>query len=138
GMNRVFSPKADGAWNLHCLTLRQPLDFFVLFSSASALLGAAGQANYAAANAFLDALAAYRQQLGLPGLSVAWGAWDQVGMTAKEGLLEKLQRGGERPIPVLQGLDVFGELLNEPAPQIGAISIDWARFSMRPESASPF
>ncbi len=138
GMNRVFSPKADGAWNLHCLTLRQPLDFFVMFSSASALLGAAGQANYAAANAFLDALAAHRQRLGLPGLSVAWGSWDQVGMTAREGLLEKLQRGGEQPIPVLKGLDVFGELLNEPVPQIGVISIDWARFSMRTESTSRF
>jgi len=136
-MNRVLAPKACGAWNLHRLTLRQPLDFFVLFSSAAAWLGAPGQANYVAANAFLDALAAYRQRLGLHGLSLAWGAWDQVGMTAKEGLIEKLRRGSEEPIPVAKGLDLFDELLNEPASQIGVMPIDWVRFSKRRESTSP-
>ncbi len=79
---RVLAPKVAGAWNLHRATLESPLDFFVLFSSATALAGRAGLANYAAANAFLDALAHYRHALGLPALSINWSAWSGVGMAA--------------------------------------------------------
>jgi acyl transferase domain-containing protein/NADPH:quinone reductase-like Zn-dependent oxidoreductase/acyl carrier protein len=78
----VAGPKADGAWRLHAASLADPLDFFLLFSSTSALFGSPGQANYATANAFLDGLAAYRRLRGLPAASIAWGAWDEVGMAA--------------------------------------------------------
>src|SRR6185503_18673039 len=83
-LRRVMAPKVSGAWNLHTLTRTDALDFFVLFSSASGLLGAPGQANYAAANAYLDALAHYRRAQGQPALSINWGPWSEVGLAAAQ------------------------------------------------------
>ena len=79
---RALAGKALGAWNLHLATADRKLDYFILFSSAASLEGSPGQGGYAAANAFLDGLAAYRQQQGLPGLSINWGPWAGVGMAA--------------------------------------------------------
>jgi NAD(P)-dependent dehydrogenase (short-subunit alcohol dehydrogenase family) len=81
---KVLSPKVEGAWNLHALTQHIDLDFFVLFSSASALLGPPGQANYAAANAFLDALGHQRRAQGLTALTINWGPWAEVGLAAAQ------------------------------------------------------
>jgi acyl transferase domain-containing protein/acyl carrier protein len=78
----VLSPKVQGAWVLHRLTLDAPLDFFLLYSSVLAYLGAAGQANHAAANAVLDAIAHHRRSRGLPAASVNWGAWAGAGLAA--------------------------------------------------------
>lgn len=86
---KVLSPKVKGTWNLHQLTKSLPLDFFILFSSASSLLGAAGQANYALANGFMDAFAQYRHQLGLPATSVNWGPWSEAGMAADQSKSRK-------------------------------------------------
>jgi FkbH-like protein len=86
---KVLAPKVAGTWNLHRIIGSAPLDFFVLFSSASSLLGAAGQANYALANGFLDAFAHYRQQLGLPATSINWGPWSGSGMAAEQSKSRK-------------------------------------------------
>jgi polyketide synthase 12 len=109
-LDRVFAPKVDAAWHLHELTEHMDLRAFVLFSSAAGTLGTPGQANYAAANAFLDALAAYRQTRGLAAVSMAWGAWAQLSeMTSalSETDLLRLQRGGVRAFSAEEGLELL-------------------------------
>ncbi|NEP88098.1 MAG: SDR family NAD(P)-dependent oxidoreductase, partial [Okeania sp. SIO2C2] len=85
GFEQVMWPKVKGGWHLHKLSQNQKLDFFVLFSSAASLLGSSGQGNHSAANAFLDGLAHYRRGMGLPGLSIHWGAVSHIGEAAERG-----------------------------------------------------
>ncbi|ETW96824.1 MAG: hypothetical protein ETSY1_25090 [Candidatus Entotheonella factor] len=113
---RVLAPKVAGAWNLHLRTQVMPLDFFVCFSSAASLLGSPGQGNYAAANAFLDALAHERRARGLPGLTINWGPWAEVGMAARSA---SLPREGLGQIPSAVGLQLLTYLLEQPLGQIG-------------------
>ncbi|MGW2698040.1 amino acid adenylation domain-containing protein [Streptomyces sp. NPDC001296] len=137
---RVHGPKANGAWLLHRLTRDLPLDLFVLFSSVSSALGAPGQANYAAANAYTDGLASYRRGLGLPALAVQWGSWAGAGMSARLGLDEKLERMGEGVIPLRQGVEALGALLGA-RPEGGAVAvlpIDWPRFLEHQIGPVPF
>ncbi|MBW4514700.1 MAG: aminotransferase class I/II-fold pyridoxal phosphate-dependent enzyme [Timaviella obliquedivisa GSE-PSE-MK23-08B] len=123
---QVMAPKVFGAWNLHQLTQHLPLDFFVCFSSAAALLGSPGQGNYAAANAFLDALMHERRRLGLPGLSVNWSAWSE-GMATRVGQ-KKLAARGIGSITPSQGFQILENLLEEDATQVAVLPIDWAVF----------
>jgi acyl transferase domain-containing protein/acyl carrier protein len=127
---KVMAPKVEGSWNLHLLTQDMPLDFFVLFSSAASLLGSPSQGNYTAANAFLDALAHYRRAQGLPGLSINWGAWAEAGMAASLSSREqqRLSALGIDPIAPKQGLQVLGQLLQQPTAQVGVMLVRWSQF----------
>ncbi|MFJ9612209.1 SDR family NAD(P)-dependent oxidoreductase, partial [Kitasatospora sp. NPDC101176] len=111
-LHAVLRPKAEAAWHLHELT--EGLTAFVLFSSAAGVLGGAGQAAYAAANSFLDALAARRRAAGLPALSLAWGLWaGEAGMGGGLSTADRarLRRSGVAPLPVPQALALFDAAL---------------------------
>ncbi|KOX24229.1 type I polyketide synthase [Nocardiopsis sp. NRRL B-16309] len=114
GIDRVLRPKVDAAWNLHELTADTELGSFVLYSSAAGVLGNPGQANYAAANVFCDALAHHRRERGLPATSLAWGLWaGESGMTAHldDTDLGVLSRGGLAPMPPEDALVQFDTAL---------------------------
>jgi acyl transferase domain-containing protein/NAD(P)-dependent dehydrogenase (short-subunit alcohol dehydrogenase family) len=128
-MERVFAPKANAAWHLHELTRDMDLSAFVLFSSAAGTLGAPGQAGYAAANAFLDALAEERRAKDLPATAIAWGLWRQdKGMTAElgEADLARLSRSGLAALDTEQGLELFDRALAAPTPAPIALRLDAA------------
>lgn len=127
GIKAVMAPKAAGAWALHEATAGDALDFFVLFSSASALLGLPGQVGYAAANAFLDALARHRRQLGQPALSIAWGPWAEAGLAAeRKNRGERLAGQGLGSLPVAQGIDAFRRLLQRDRAYVAVMAFDAA------------
>ncbi|WP_246791519.1 type I polyketide synthase [Bradyrhizobium commune] len=126
-LERVLRPKLDGAWHLHELTADQDLAAFVLFSSVAAL-GSPGQANYAAANVFLDALAAERRHRGLAGQSLLWGLWEQrgVGMTAHLGRAEllRMRRQGVQALSLELGLKLLDAAQAQPEAMLVPIHLD--------------
>ncbi len=136
-LDRVFAPKADAAHHLHELTATSELSHFVAFSSIAGPLGGAGQANYAAANSFLDALAAKRRAQGLPATSIAWGLWErESAMTAKLGKadLARLQRSGITPIADAQGLDLFDAAIASASPQ--PLALPLSRAALRSQATA--
>ena len=126
---KVLAPKVSGSWNLHRHT--GDVDFFVLFSSAVTLLGNRGQSNYAAANAFLDELARYRQALELPASSIAWGPWAGVGMAATDPKRQRaLANLGLRAMEAAPCLDVLERTLGKASPaSFGVFDMDWSQFA---------
>ena len=127
---RVMAPKVEGGWHLHALTRGRDLDFLVFFSSMASLLGSPGQGNYAAANAFLDALAAQRRAEGLPGLSINWGPWGEIGMAAAVGEQDR-KRWAERGVRLIapdEGAQILGLLLRQHAGQVAVVPFDWPTF----------
>jgi len=136
--SRVMSPKVTGAWNLHTASATLPLDHFVMFSSVSALVGAAGQANYVAANCFLDALAHHRRARGLPALTVNWGALGEVGFLARNAkVAEHLAAHGVHGIAPAQATEMLGRLMQSDAVQIGFMRVDWQKLFGAPAGSSP-
>jgi acyl transferase domain-containing protein len=127
---KVLAPKVQGAWNLHELTAHAPVDFFVLFSSVAAILGAPGQASYAAANAFEDALAHFRRAHHQPATSINWGAWSE-GMAANAGLENRREKFGIHTFTAPQALALFENILFDSPAQVAAAAIDWTKFLHR-------
>jgi len=130
-LEKVFRPKVDAAWHLHELTRDEDLAGFVLFSSVAGTFGTAGQANYAAANAFLDALARHRRAEGLPAVSLGWGPWDQAsGMTGvlSEAEMGRLARRGTLPLSPEQGLALFDATVTGEGPALLPVRLDLSAF----------
>ena len=136
----VLNAKMQGSWNLHVLSKSLPLDFFVLFSSMTALIGNIGQSSHAAANAFEDALVAYRQTLGLKGLSINWGPWSETGAAVQGNIESQFRESGIDMITPEEGITVMELMLknssigigkpsaNDRCPnQIGVIALNWSR-----------
>ena len=130
----VLNPKVLGGWRLHCATLHRPLELFVLFASTAGLLGSRGQANHAAANVFLDQLARCRRALGLPGLSVDWGAWSEIGEAAERraALEASMAAAGIGWMAPAQGLAALGRALAGEAAQLAVAAVDWNRVPPTP------
>jgi len=124
----VMAPKLRGAWNLHRATRDRTLDFFVLFSSVAAVIGNLGQGNYAAANGFMDGLAAYRRLLSLPATSVNWGPWAEAGMAAALSG-DRFGAMGIRGLNPDQALRVLKHVLKEDLTQPAIVDADWRAFA---------
>ena len=137
---QVLWPKVLGAWHLHRATANRDLDLFVLFSSITGVLGNSGQGNHAAANSFLDQLAAYRRSLGLPGQAIAWGAWSGLGEAEeqRERIQEQLAASGTGWISPLQGRDAFDELVRRDLTSCMVAAVDWPAFTENFERAPNF
>ncbi|NER93850.1 MAG: SDR family NAD(P)-dependent oxidoreductase, partial [Symploca sp. SIO1B1] len=128
---QVMAPKVQGTWHLHQLTQNQPLDFFVLFSSGASLFGSPGQANHSAANGFLDGLAHYRRGMGLPGLSIHWGAVAQVGEAAEKGADLRASGVGMGVISPTQVLESLELLMSSEDVEVGVLPIEWSAWQER-------
>lgn len=122
----VTRPKIAGVWNLHEQLRGEPLDCFVMFSSVAAQLTSAGQGNYSAGNAFLDAFAYYRRSLDLPALSINWGPWAEVGMAAKLQLNDFFEQRGNYPISGQHGLLALGRAMEQDRPNVTVVAVDWS------------
>ncbi|MBS2962970.1 type I polyketide synthase [Actinocrinis puniceicyclus] len=142
-LERHLRPKAAGAWALHrafndysafsdnSASADAPLDFFVLFSSASSVLSSPFAAGYAAANAFLDNLARLRRAQGKPGLSINWGIWSQTGMATHRARATPGLSDGMASLSPAQALRVLHRLLPQDAPQLAVVPVDWAAWGGR-------
>ena len=139
-LDDVLRAKADAAWNLHRLTASRDLAAFILFSSVAGIIGTPGQANYAAANAFLDALASHRRHRGLPAISLAWGPWTiPTGMTGHLGEADhaRLARAGLRGLAPDQALDAFDRACRTDGTLLVPARLDVAVLRARDGAAAP-
>ncbi|MEV7261890.1 SDR family NAD(P)-dependent oxidoreductase, partial [Streptomyces sp. NPDC093937] len=137
----VWAPKAQGALHLHELTRTMDLAAFVLFSSAAGVLGSAGQSNYAAANAYLDALAAHRHTQGLPATSISWGLWQQAGIGLTAGLgqaeLARLRRQGIGALTEKQGLTALDTALTHTLTHLIPAKLELAALQREADNGGP-
>ena len=135
----VLWPKILGAWQLHRATANLDLDLFILFTSRVGVMGNPGQANHAAANAFLDQLAGHRRALGLPGQAIAWGAWSEIGEAAEQRDRIERQRAarGGRWFTPQQGMRAFDRLVRQDVTNSVVMAMDWSVFEEAVEERPP-
>nr|WP_239005050.1 SDR family NAD(P)-dependent oxidoreductase [Mycolicibacterium sp. CBMA 360] len=124
---KTLGPKAFGALHLHKLTKDDDLDFFIVYSSASAVLGSPAQANYATANALLDGLVAHRRALGLPATAVNFGPWGRGGMASSQAATANLSAQGMMPLEPTAALTALGEVIRHGAAQATVLKANWQR-----------
>jgi len=124
----VMGPKVNGVWYLHDRTQHLGLSFFVMFSSVASLFGSSGQANHSAANAFEDALAYHRRALGLPGLSINWGAWSEIGAAVDRNVVARAGEQGIGTISPTDGIYLLEQLMRSGCSQVGVSPMNWERF----------
>ena len=131
-VRQIFRAKVTGAWLLHQNLAKSDLDYFVLFSSSSALLSSPMMAAYSAANVFLDTLAHHRRAGGLPAVSINWGTWTEIGMATRFQAHNESKRAGRvgaakgvKGLTTQRALEAMERLLNAAPPQIGVMPIDW-------------
>jgi NADPH:quinone reductase-like Zn-dependent oxidoreductase/SAM-dependent methyltransferase/NADP-dependent 3-hydroxy acid dehydrogenase YdfG len=136
----VLAPKVEGAWNLYDLTRATSLDFFVLFSSIAGVLGSPGQANHAAANAFLDTFAHHLRSAGVPAVSIDWGAWSDIGAAAERHVGERIAAKGVETIAPALGLAALEAAISRRTAQIAVTPMCWTTFleSFASGSEPPF
>ncbi len=137
GFRTALAPKALGAWHLHRLTKGDDLEFFVVYSSGTSVLGAPGQANYATANAVLDGLVAYRRAQGLPATGVNWGPWAHGGMASSDAARTNLTARGLIPFDPGAALNALGEVAAHGIGQVIAIKANWQRAAKLLGTARP-
>ena len=137
---RVLGPKMVGAWHLHRATRDLELDLFVLFTSVAGVLGNAGQANHAAANAFLDRLARHRRALGLAGQAVAWGAWSGTGEAEEQRgrIEERMRAAGQGWLTPVQGLQALDRVVERDAAAAVVTAVEWSVLGGRLTSIPAF
>ncbi len=137
---QVLWPKVLGAWHLHQATRAIDLDFFVLFSSATGVMGSSGQTNHATANAFLDQLAVHRRNLGLPGQAIAWGAWAEIGEAAeqRERIERQLADRGTRWFKPEQGMEAFDWIVRQDVTAPAITDTSWSELAKAIDALPPF
>jgi acyl transferase domain-containing protein/acyl carrier protein len=126
---RVFRPKVAAAWHLHELTQDRDLVDFILFSSFVGTVGPAGQANYAAANSSLDALAAHRRALGLTGTSIAWGLWQGPGIADHDGVEDRLAARGLRAMDPRDAVRAMDQVVDRDETAVVVVDVEWSSFA---------
>jgi len=128
-MNRVFGAKVNGAWHLHRATRDLALDFFLIYGSVASVLGARGQANHAAANAFLDAFAGWRRAHGLPATTIAWGAWSEIGAAVRTAVDRRVQAQGIGTIAPEEGLSLLPAAIRTQSPAFAVLPVNWQAYA---------